>query len=69
MKTDSSSMAYGVSGGSIGSGVCRFVMKPFPECYCYAISSVTIPNMVNFCGNDFESCPIYRKCDIKRRIE
>jgi hypothetical protein len=69
MKTGTSPMTNGKNSDLIRTDMCRFVMNPFPECYCSKLSSKNIPNIITFCGDDFESCPIYSQKAIKSRLE
>jgi len=45
-------------GGSVP--MCRFLKKPFPQCYCMNISGRNIHNLLTFCAEDYASCRIYR---------
>lgn len=40
--------------------MCRFLKKPFPQCYCMNISGRNIHNLLTFCAEDYASCRIYR---------
>lgn len=57
--TSSADVKYEKTNG--GDAMCRFVKKPFPECYCFDITSRKIPHIVDFCIDDSASCPIYRQ--------
>lgn len=41
--------------------ICRYVREPFRECHCMIITSANIPKIIAVCGDQFRSCPIYRR--------
>ena len=41
--------------------LCGHITKPFPDCYCFSISSTCISKVLEFCGGDNSSCPIYQQ--------
>ena len=51
---------------SAGRLPCPLAENPQPECYCFEMSSVDIPDLQRFCGRNHRQCRIYRKT---RRIE
>ena len=40
---------------------CPLAANPQPECYCFEMSSVDIPDLQRFCGRNHRQCNIYRK--------
>lgn len=49
------------------SRTCRFLPRPFQECYCMNITAHKISRIIAFCAGEFESCPVY--CSKTRQIE
>jgi len=39
---------------------CPFVKKPFPDCYCFNLTSRNIDTAIVYCGNKFKECEIYK---------
>jgi hypothetical protein len=44
-----------------GGKVCPVLMDPDPDCYCFDLSSMKIPNAVKYCLHDFRGCDIYQR--------
>ncbi|MBL7048493.1 MAG: hypothetical protein ISR96_03055 [Nitrospira sp.] len=40
---------------------CPHVKQPLTSCYCFNLSSINISPAIYYCGNNFESCQIYRE--------
>jgi len=40
--------------------LCPLVKDPLSECYCFDLNSKTINPAINYCGNNYESCAIYK---------
>jgi len=43
------------------NGICQFVQNPFPDCYCFNLTSQHIKSAIHYCGNHFTACEIYKK--------
>lgn len=56
-------MNYGIH-----RGLCPFVKNPFPECYCFDMTSKNIDIAINYCGNNFQECRIYKKNVLLREV-
>jgi len=39
---------------------CPFVKNPFPDCYCFDMTSKTIDPAIAYCGDKFNECQIYK---------
>ena len=39
---------------------CPLVKRPLRDCYCVNLTSDKIRNAVTFCGENYQSCAIYR---------
>jgi hypothetical protein len=39
---------------------CPFVKNPFPDCYCFNMTSRNIDTAIVYCGNKFKECAIYK---------
>ena len=46
---------------SAGRLPCPLAENPQPECYCFEMSSVDIPDLQRFCGRNHRQCRIYRR--------
>jgi hypothetical protein len=42
------------------NNICPFVKNPFSECYCFNMTSKNIDTAINYCGNKFSKCEIYK---------
>ena len=42
------------------SSPCPFVKSPFPDCYCFNLTSRNIDSAISFCGSNFRECEIYK---------
>ena len=40
--------------------MCPFLSDPFEECLCRDMGSLMVLTVIRLCGEDFESCKIYR---------
>jgi len=40
---------------------CPLAANPLPECYCFEMNSLDIPDLQHFCGHNHRQCRIYRK--------
>ena len=61
MGQESDDMDNSDSTDSQQSGLCGFLTKPFPECYCMHMSSMNIPKILQFCAGEYKLCLIYRQ--------
>lgn len=43
------------------SYLCEYAQQPFVDCYCRNVSGRTVPNVVFYCMERFDDCPVYRK--------
>ncbi|MFZ4859330.1 MAG: hypothetical protein ACOYL3_23380 [Desulfuromonadaceae bacterium] len=39
---------------------CPFVTRPMPGCRVHEITSQTIPNILECCGEKFTECPLFK---------
>jgi hypothetical protein len=47
---------------------CPFVKNPFPDCYCFNMTSKTIDTAIIYCGSKFKECEIYKNNFFLKRI-
>jgi hypothetical protein len=48
---------------------CPFLSKPFDECYCVKMDSQNVERTVYFCGNNFETCEIYKNVNNEKTLK
>lgn len=53
-------MSISISNRRQNSIICPIVKNPFTDCYCFNLNSRNINPTIKYCGNDFESCEIYK---------
>lgn len=41
--------------------LCPYVTRPFPDCHCVEITSLTIPFVLTYCNGNQLTCEIYRR--------
>ena len=58
MAPDLNSYASIPATGRVG---CPLAENPRPECYCFEMSSLDIPDLQYFCGRNHRQCGIYRE--------
>lgn len=39
--------------------LCRYFLRPFPECHCKEITSLSIPFVLKYCNGNQLTCDIY----------
>jgi hypothetical protein len=39
---------------------CPYVVQPMPGCRVHEITSQTIPNILECCGDGFAKCPLFK---------
>jgi hypothetical protein len=50
---------------SMESDRCPYLKAPFEGCRVQVITSKTIPNILEYCGEHYRECPLYReKCGL-----
>jgi hypothetical protein len=47
---------------------CPFVRSPFPDCYCFNMTSKNIDSAIIYCGNKYKECRIYHNNFLLKRI-
>ena len=48
-------------GGGETDKKCPLLENPHPDCYCLKLNSLSVPQAIHFCLQDFRECPIYRR--------
>ena len=48
-------------GGGYTDKKCPLLENPHPDCYCLKLNSLSVPQAIHFCLQDFRECPIYRR--------
>lgn len=41
--------------------LCPFIDEPFDDCYIKNMISLNTEAVINYCGGNFEECPIYKR--------
>lgn len=39
--------------------LCPYFRTPFPDCYCFNLTSLQIPFVLKYCNGNHSSCDIY----------
>ena len=47
--------------------MCPFLSDPFEECLCRNMGSLNVLTVIRICGENFESCEIYRNTEVEVR--